>query len=242
MKTLAETEQVFDVAHAGAEQVDVARFGGRGVRHKGSPSLQRQRSFIHRPRFGKLCHPMPGFESVRPSADVVFLCPRISCKKLTEAQEVTPAAAPVAAGQPPRRWLPRRVAFTPAALAEPYGQRIRQRVEALGLPVEILPANRLTGVRGADERETYRLGKSTLAVVTAPPGAFKLQPIPPSADWQFHLAEGCPAHCQYCYLAGSLSGPPVVRVFANLPGILGQPRPLRPPGTSGEQFRGQLLH
>ncbi|MGL4622557.1 MAG: spore photoproduct lyase family protein, partial [Chroococcidiopsis sp.] len=41
-----------------------------------------------------------------------------------------------------------------------------------------------------------------------------------SADWQFHLAEGCPAHCQYCYLAGSLQGPPVIRVFANLPQIL----------------------
>jgi spore photoproduct lyase len=48
----------------------------------------------------------------------------------------------------------------------------------------------------------------------------KLSPIPPSADWQFHLAEGCPAHCQYCYLAGSLQGPPVVRAFANLPQIL----------------------
>jgi spore photoproduct lyase len=35
------------------------------------------------------------------------------------------------------------------------------------------------------------------------------------------LAEGCPAHCQYCYLAGSLSGPPITRVYANLPEILG---------------------
>ncbi len=139
--------------------------------------------------------------------------------ELTEAQEVTPAAGPEPGG-PARRWLPRRVVFTPAALAEAHGQVIRERVAALGLPVEVLPANRLTGLRGGDERETYRLGKSTLAVVTAPPGAFKLQPIPPSADWQFHLAEGCPAHCQYCYLAGSLSGPPVVRVFANLPAIL----------------------
>ena len=141
-------------------------------------------------------------------------------QELTEAQEATPAAPANSVGQPSRRWLPKRVAFTPAALAEEHGQRIRERVEALGLPVEILPANRLTGVRGVDERETYRLGKSTLAVVNAPAGAFKLQPIPPSADWQFHLAEGCPAHCQYCYLAGSLTGPPVVRVFANLPGIL----------------------
>ena len=88
------------------------------------------------------------------------------------------------------------------------------------LPIEILPANRLTGLRGADVRETYRKGKTTLAVVTAPAGQFKLQPIPPSADWQFHVAEGCPGHCQYCYLAGSLSGPPVVRAFANLAAIL----------------------
>ena len=59
--------------------------------------------------------------------------------------------------------------------------------------------------------------------MVAAPGAAKLQPIPPSADWQFHLAEGCPAHCQYCYLAGSLAGPPVIRAFANLPEHPGQP-------------------
>jgi spore photoproduct lyase len=116
--------------------------------------------------------------------------------------------------------MPRRVVFTPAALAEPHGQRIYRRVRDLGLPVEELPSNRLAGLRGASERETYRLAKSTLAVVNAPPSASKLRPIPPSADWQFPVAEGCPAHCQYCYLAGSLSGPPVVRAYANLPAIL----------------------
>ncbi|HLI76913.1 MAG TPA: hypothetical protein VKV02_08200, partial [Acidobacteriaceae bacterium] len=66
----------------------------------------------------------------------------------------------------------------------------------------------------------YAQAKTSLAIVMAPPSARKLQPIPPSADWQFHLAQGCPAHCQYCYLAGSLSGPPVTRVYANLPEIL----------------------
>ena len=119
-----------------------------------------------------------------------------------------------------RLWMPERVIFTPSALSEPWGQKILQRVQSLNLPVEELPRNRLTGLRGEDERETYNIAKRTLAVVTAPPSAFKLSPIPPSADWQFHLAEGCPAHCQYCYLAGSLSGPPVIRVFANLPQIL----------------------
>lgn len=120
----------------------------------------------------------------------------------------------------PRLWMPERVLFTPAALEEPWGQQILARVQALDLPIEELPRNRLTGLRGEDERDTYNIAKRTLAVVTAPPSALKLSPIPPSADWQFHIAEGCPAHCQYCYLAGSLQGPPVIRVFANLPQIL----------------------
>ncbi|GAB3908451.1 spore photoproduct lyase [Larkinella knui] len=119
-----------------------------------------------------------------------------------------------------RLWLPKRVLFTPDALEEPFGQQIYERIVTLNLPFEILKTNRITSLRGADERETYRNAKNTLAVVKAPPGAFRLQPIPPSADWQMNLAEGCPAHCQYCYLAGSLQGPPVTRVYANLPHML----------------------
>lgn len=117
-------------------------------------------------------------------------------------------------------WMPKRVVFTPEAFDEPYGQKIYERVKLLDLQVEIMKNNRITGLRGKDERETYRIAKNTLAIVNAPPSAFNLRPIPPSADWQFHLAEGCPAHCQYCYLAGSLQGPPAIRVFANLPKIL----------------------
>lgn len=136
----------------------------------------------------------------------------------------TLVASPVISSEPvvhkARLWLPERVLFTPAALEEPWGQQILARVQSLNLPVEELPRNRVTGLRGETERETYDIAKRTLAVVTAPPSQFKLSPIPPSADWQFHLAEGCPAHCQYCYLAGSLQGPPVIRVFANLPQIL----------------------
>ena len=50
-------------------------------------------------------------------------------------------AEPVITG-PARRWMPKRVVFTPAALTEnPMGRAIRDRVEALGLPVEELPAN-----------------------------------------------------------------------------------------------------
>jgi spore photoproduct lyase len=105
-------------------------------------------------------------------------------------------------------------------------------VQSLNLPIEELPKNRLTGLRGEDERDTYNKSKRTLAVVTAPPSAFKLSPIPPSADWQFHIAEGCPAHCQYCYLAGSLQGPPVIRTFANLPQILSNLANYERPGNA----------
>lgn len=134
--------------------------------------------------------------------------------------------------QASRLWMPERVLFTPAALEEPWGQQILSRLQSLNLPIEELPRNRLSGLRGEDERDTYNISKRTLAVVNAPPSAFKLSPIPPSADWQFHLAEGCPAHCQYCYLAGSLSGPPVIRVFANLPQILGNLAAYERPGKA----------
>ena len=69
-----------------------------------------------------------------------------------------------------------------------------------------------------------------MAIVVSPPSRRKLQPMAPSADWRFDLAEGCPAHCQYCYLAGSLSGPPVTRVYADLDDILAGLADVRGPG------------
>ena len=95
-----------------------------------------------------------------------------------------------------------------------------ERAASFGAEVVKLKANRLAGLFAGDERKAYALAKTTFAIVVAPAGQRKLQPIPPSADWQFHVAQGCPAHCQYCYLAGSLSGPPVTRAYANLPEIL----------------------
>ena len=94
------------------------------------------------------------------------------------------------------------------------------RLDNLSVPITFLNGDRVSGLRGETEAETYRRAKSTLVVAAAPPGQFKFKPIPPSADYQFHLAQGCPAHCQYCYLAGSLGGPPLTRVYANLDEIL----------------------
>ncbi len=126
----------------------------------------------------------------------------------------------IAPAHAPKLWIPKRVLVSPAARAWPLAERIAERAARLGSEIVELKADRLEGLRGSTDRETYVRAKSTLAVVVSPPGQRKLQPIPPSADWQFHLARGCPAHCQYCYLAGSLTGPPVTRVYANLPEIL----------------------
>lgn len=157
-----------------------------------------------------------------------------------DAAEWAPSASPIAP-RPTRLWRPRRVLVTPAALEHAHGRAMVERAAALGLPVEHLSANRLTGLRNPDPRIAYREAKATLAIVVAPPTKLKLQPIPPSADWRFDLAEGCPAHCQYCYLAGSLSGPPVTRAYANLDAILGSlPAYLGQGGiTSAQEERAQ---
>jgi spore photoproduct lyase len=132
----------------------------------------------------------------------------------------SPPSAPPQTECNTKLWLPNEVYFTKSALEHAHGTRILERLRALELPVTELATDRLPVIRGSSDAETYRRAKRTLAVVVAPPSQFQLQPIPPSADYQFHLAQGCPAHCQYCYLAGSLSGPPITRVYANLPDIL----------------------
>ncbi len=114
-----------------------------------------------------------------------------------------------------RPWVPKTVLVTPSALATAHGSGIVERAAALGSEVVRLRSDRLTGLP-----DTYRDSKRTLAVINASASRRKLDPIPPSADWRFDLAEGCPAHCSYCYLAGSLSGPPIIRVYANLEEIL----------------------
>jgi len=115
------------------------------------------------------------------------------------------------------------VLVTRSAYERDHGKAIVARCEAAGVrDIDLLPGDRLPPLGAGNPRASYALAKSTLAVVVAPPSKLVLQPIPPSADWRFDLAEGCPAHCQYCYLAGSLGGPPITRVFANLDEILGR--------------------
>ncbi len=135
---------------------------------------------------------------------------------------LTEAAAPLPEefARQGKLWRPRRVYITPDAYALPHGRTMLDRAASYGAEVIRLNANRMPVLTAGTEQKRYAFAKTTFAIVVSPPGQRKLQPIPPSADWQFHLAQGCPAHCQYCYLAGSLSGPPVTRAYANLPEIL----------------------
>lgn len=134
---------------------------------------------------------------------------------------LSPAMPPATPGGAQAPWRPKRVLVTPAALSWPHGAAMVERAAALGAEVVRLKADRLSGLP-----DSYRDSKTTLAVVVASPSRRRPQPIPPSADWRFDLAEGCPAHCSYCYLAGSLAGPPIIRAYANLPEILDALPPL----------------
>lgn len=110
---------------------------------------------------------------------------------------------------------------TRSALGFAHGRAIAARAAAQGIDVVELAGDRLNLALPDDPRRAYAEAKNTLAVTVAPPSKRRLQPIAPSADWRVDLAEGCPAHCSYCYLAGSLKGPPITRVYANLDEILG---------------------
>ena len=140
---------------------------------------------------------------------------------------------PIAEPAPPslRAWKPRRVIATRSGLTWPHGRAMVERAAALGAEVVELASDRLGLTFSGDPRRAYSEAKATLAVVTASPSRRRLQPIAPSADWRIDLAEGCPAHCSYCYLAGSLKGPPIVRAYANLDEILAEAPPKLGEGT-----------
>ena len=128
-----------------------------------------------------------------------------------------PAVLPPTAPTPTRLWTPDRVLVTRSAAERPYGQAVLARLEQAGVTdVELLKGDRLPNLRGDGDRAAFMRAKNTMALVVPSASVRRLQPIAPSADWRFDLAQGCPAHCQYCYLAGSLSGPPITRVYADL--------------------------
>lgn len=155
--------------------------------------------------------------------------------------EFSASSSSASVEQPPvptsdsRLWRPKRVLVTRAAREWEHGRAMVERASLLGLEVVELPSDRLTLELSADPKRAYHEAKSTLAITVAPPSKRRLQPIAPSADWRVDLAEGCPAHCNYCYLAGSLKGPPITRAYANLPEILDELPPRLGNGTVTSQ-------
>src|SRR3954447_20441501 len=78
-----------------------------------------------------------------------------------------------------RLWVPRRVLITRSAAERPHIAEIIARCADAGVEdIRFLPADRLTGLTGADERATYALAKSTLAVVVSPPSGAEALPDP----------------------------------------------------------------
>jgi spore photoproduct lyase len=146
---------------------------------------------------------------------------------------------PTAAPERVRRTLPRRLLVTPSALGWEHGRGVVERAAALGVDVVELPSDRIKLDLPDEPRRAYAEAKGTMALVVASPSKRRLQPIAPSADWRVDLAEGCPAHCSYCYLAGSLKGPPITRVYANLPEILAELPPRLGQGTITSRSRAR---
>lgn len=157
----------------------------------------------------------------KPPRTAAFLLGGLTPDRASGVVAAVPATAPLTSAAP-RLWRPRRVIATRSALDWEHGRAIVARAEQLGVPVERLAGDRLALGLPDEPRRAYAMAKQTLAVTVAPPSKRRLQPIAPSADWRVDLAEGCPAHCSYCYLAGSLGGPPITRVYANLPEILAE--------------------
>jgi spore photoproduct lyase len=145
--------------------------------------------------------------------------PTISSERLARSS-VDAAMIAVRPEPTARGWMPRRLLLTRSAREWAHGRAIAERAAARGVTVVELANDRVSLDLSDDPKRAYAEAKATLAVVVAPPSKRKLQPIAPSADWRVDLAEGCPAHCSYCYLAGSLKGPPITRVYANLEEIL----------------------
>lgn len=128
------------------------------------------------------------------------------------------AGSGAAGGEAGRRpWLPREALFEPDALDFPLGRALWERLRGAGVAVRVLAARRVPPLLGRTP-ELFLAAKATLVVGVK--RTLRLEPCPPSADFQFALVTGCPGLCHYCYLQTSLGRRPFVRVYVNVDEIL----------------------
>jgi len=69
----------------------------------------------------------------------------------------------------PKTWVPKRVLITPSARQWPLATRTAERAAALGAEIVELTADRITGLTGETDRETY--AKACSRSRPAPTGA-----------------------------------------------------------------------
>lgn len=114
-----------------------------------------------------------------------------------------------------RPFWPEQVFIEEAALGYALGAELSRRFAARGVPVEVVrPRQRIAGRRGGSPGEGYRQAKKILVVGVRRDLAFRT--CRPSADYEVPVVSGCPAGCEYCYLATSLGARPYIRVYANV--------------------------
>ncbi|MEF3301956.1 spore photoproduct lyase [Paenibacillus sp. GYB003] len=117
------------------------------------------------------------------------------------------------------QFVPELVYFEPDALHYPKGKRIHDWAVSLGLPIRITGShNRITGLPGESELETYKIAKRTLVVGVRK--TLKFDTSKPSAEYAIPIATGCMGHCHYCYLQTTLGAKPYIRIYVNTDDIL----------------------
>lgn len=116
-------------------------------------------------------------------------------------------------------FVPKHAYFEPAALDYPLGRELYNRLETLGVPIDITGShNRVTGLAAKTPGEAYRLAKTTLVAGVRRSKDFAT--CKPSAHYQLPLNTSCPSRCEYCYLATTLGKKPYLRVYVNIEEIL----------------------
>ena len=114
---------------------------------------------------------------------------------------------------------PNQVYYEPEALDYDLGKKLVDHFRKLNVPIKATSShNRVTGIKGNTDAESYRIAKRTLVIGVRRGKSF--QTCKPSAHYQLPLVTSCPGMCEYCYLATTLGKKPYIRVYVNVDEIL----------------------
>ena len=109
---------------------------------------------------------------------------------------------------------PKHVYIEKEALDYPLGVELKEKFEAMEIPVDILESNRVNFLRGKNVQEKYEIGKRVLVIGVR--RTLEFQSCKPSAHYQLPLITGCIGKCEYCYLNTNLKDKPFTRIYVNI--------------------------